>query len=75
VLSVVSAGLSYILALPGNFAFQTRLQTKIVWDTVAFVINGLIFILIGLQMPGIISGFKDYGFTQMLGVWHLRSSW
>lgn len=66
VLSVVSAGLFISWHSREIFAFQTRLQTKVVWDTVAFVINGLIFMLIGLQMPGIISGFKDYGITKML---------
>ncbi|MEO5890330.1 MAG: Na+/H+ antiporter [Ferruginibacter sp.] len=67
VLAVVSAGFYISWNSREIFSFQTRLQTKVVWDTVIFVLNGLVFILIGLQMPGIITGFKEYGFLQMLG--------
>ncbi|HVU84279.1 MAG TPA: cation:proton antiporter, partial [Puia sp.] len=37
-----------------------RLQAYGVWSTVTFVLNGLIFILIGLQLPLIINGLKYY---------------
>ncbi len=67
VLAVVSAGFYISWNSREMFSFRTRLQTKVVWDTVIFVLNGLVFILIGLQMPGIISGFKDDGFFSVLG--------
>ncbi|MEJ7588619.1 MAG: Na+/H+ antiporter [Ferruginibacter sp.] len=67
VLAVVTAGFFISWNSREIFSFQTRLQTKVVWDTVVFVINGLVFILIGLQMPAIITGFKEYSFIQMLG--------
>ncbi|MEO6731875.1 MAG: Na+/H+ antiporter [Ferruginibacter sp.] len=66
VLAVVSAGFFISWHSREIFSFQTRLQTKIVWDTVIFVINGLVFILIGLQMPAVITEFKEFGFIKML---------
>lgn len=67
VLAVVTAAFYINWNAREIFTFQTRLQTNIVWDTVIFVLNGLVFILIGLQMPGIITSFQDYGFAKMAG--------
>ncbi len=67
VLAVVTAGFFISWNAREIFTFRTRIRTRIVWDTVIFVFNGLIFILIGLQMPGIISRFKEHGFIQMFG--------
>jgi len=67
VLAVVTAGFFISWNAREIFTFRTRIRTRIVWDTVIFVFNGLIFILIGLQMPGIISRFKEQGFFQMFG--------
>lgn len=33
---------------------DTRMQGRAVWDTLVFLLNGLVFVLIGLQMPGIV---------------------
>lgn len=37
----------------------TRTQAYAVWATVAFVLNGLVFILIGLQMPTVVNGLEE----------------
>jgi Na+/H+ antiporter len=55
VMAVVSGGLflsyrSHLIFATGN----ARLQTINVWATVGFVLNGLVFILIGLELPVII---------------------
>lgn len=39
---------------------DSRMQAYSVWATVAFVLNGLVFILIGLELPEIIDGLGDY---------------
>lgn len=54
VLAVVTAGLYLGWRLPEITDFQTRLQSKPVWDTVEFVLNGFVFILIGLQLPDVL---------------------
>ena len=58
VLAVVTTGLwiggARLLISPA-----TRLQTFAVWDVVNFLLNGWIFILIGLQLRGIMQGLSD----------------
>jgi CPA1 family monovalent cation:H+ antiporter len=51
VLSVVAAGLVRGWRAPEMFSAESRVQAYAVWDTIIFVINGLVFILIGLQLP------------------------
>lgn len=54
VLAVVTAGLYLGWRLPEITDFQTRLDSRPVWDTVEFLLNGLVFILIGLQLPTVL---------------------
>ncbi len=51
VLAVVTAGLFLSPRSSEVFSNRTRLQANAVWDTVIFLLNGVIFILIGLQLP------------------------
>jgi len=51
VLSVVSAGLFLSWRAGDIFNYQTRIQAINVWETLIFILNGVVFILIGLQMP------------------------
>jgi Na+/H+ antiporter len=51
VLSVVAAGLFLSPRSSQVFSNRTRLQAAAVWDTMIFILNGVIFILIGLQLP------------------------
>jgi monovalent cation/hydrogen antiporter len=51
VLALVSAGLFLSQKSSEIFNQQTRLQAYGTWDTVIFILNGIIFILIGLQLP------------------------
>ncbi len=60
VLAVVSGGLFLSSRSKEILNHKARLQSAGVWHTVAFILNGLIFILIGLQLPSIISGLKYY---------------
>jgi CPA1 family monovalent cation:H+ antiporter len=59
VLAAVAAGLylgwAWPRVLTGELASETRLQGRAVWDTFVFVLNGLVFVLIGLQLPTILS--------------------
>lgn len=53
VLSVVTCGLYMSWNSSEVFSQQGRIQANGTWNTVIFVLNGIIFILIGLQLPGI----------------------
>jgi Na+/H+ antiporter len=60
VLAVVSGGL-FLSSRSSNFLnYHTRLQTREVWATVGFLLNGFVFILIGLELPVIIAGLEGY---------------
>ncbi len=51
VLAVVTAGLYLGWRTPELLSFRTRLQGAPVWAMVEFLLNGFVFILIGLQLP------------------------
>jgi CPA1 family monovalent cation:H+ antiporter len=44
---------------------QTRLDGEASWSTVLFIINGLVFTLLGLQMPIVVSGLEGYSWPQL----------
>ncbi|MGF7183291.1 NhaP-type Na+/H+ or K+/H+ antiporter [Tunturiibacter psychrotolerans] len=40
---------------PEYMSPQVRLQATAVWDALTFVLNGIVFVLIGLQLPYVMS--------------------
>ncbi|HVV73786.1 MAG TPA: Na+/H+ antiporter [Verrucomicrobiae bacterium] len=56
VLAVVTAGLFLGWRSPLIHKAQMRLQAIPVWETIQFLLNGLVFLLIGLELPTIIRG-------------------
>lgn len=60
VLATVATGLFLSARTAELFSYQSRLQTNSVWEIVDFLLNGLVFILIGLQLPMIVSDLNGY---------------
>ena len=60
VLSVVSAGLFLSWRSAEIFNYETRIQAYGVWATLIFILNGVVFILIGLQMPLVMKDLDGY---------------
>ena len=58
VLAVVAAGLYVGWRAPEIINSRTRFQVYPVWEMVVFLLNGLIFILIGLQLPQILENLS-----------------
>ncbi|MFT4153497.1 Na+/H+ antiporter [Parafilimonas sp.] len=58
VLAVVSGGLFLSFRSKDFLNYHTRIQTKEVWETVDFLLNGFVFILIGLELPVIMEGMR-----------------
>ncbi len=54
VLAVVSAGMYLGIRAPQILTFKTRLQAGPVWEMLEFLLNGFVFILIGLQLPQVL---------------------
>ncbi|WP_370576739.1 hypothetical protein [Pedobacter sp. N36a] len=44
----------------------SRIQAISVWATLAYVLNGLVFILIGLELPVIMKNLENYSITQAI---------
>jgi Na+/H+ antiporter len=66
VLSVVATGLYLGRRAPVLMEPQTRLSGRAVWETLVFVLTGLVFILIGLQLPGVLSHLGAWSPTTLL---------
>src|SRR5262245_6092605 len=65
VISTVVAGLYYGRKIPIVTSAQTHLEAEASWGTILFIINGLVFTLIGLQMPIVMSELGGYSWTQL----------
>lgn len=59
VLAVVSGGLFMSSKSFTVFSHLSRLQGNNVWATVGFVLNGIVFMLIGLGLPVVVQGLGD----------------
>jgi monovalent cation/hydrogen antiporter len=74
VLAVVTAGLYLGWSSPRIMGSDARVRGRAVWDMAVFILNGLVFILIGLQLSTIVGGFSagsllsDLGFGLMISV-------
>ena len=66
VLAVVSGGLFLSARRHQFLSNRSRLQGVNVWEAVAFVLNGFVFILIGLEFPVIIKHLGPGGFAVAL---------
>ncbi|WP_129778045.1 Na+/H+ antiporter [Peristeroidobacter soli] len=57
ILAAVAAGIMMSYAeLTGRALATTRMRRTGVWDTIQFAVNGVIFVLLGEQMPKLIEG-------------------
>ncbi len=60
VLAVVVAGLIIGHDTPRMATGASRLQTSAVWRLVDFLLEGLVFLLIGQQLPAVVDKLSDY---------------
>lgn len=67
VMAVVAAGLFISFKSPEAFSFQTRMQASYFWETIEFLLNGFVFILIGMQLPVIMANIEKDSLTHALG--------
>jgi CPA1 family monovalent cation:H+ antiporter len=72
ILAAVSAGItmSYV-ELSGRALATTRVQRAAVWDVVQFALNGIVFVLLGEQLPAILHGAA----TTVEESGHLNALW
>jgi len=66
VLSVVSGGLFLSFRSGNLFTYESRINIGGFWETLIFLLNGFVFILIGLQLPVIIKGLGNYSIGEAI---------
>lgn len=58
--------------LSGRRMAATRMQRTAVWDTVQLALNGIIFVLLGEQLPAMLSRLPEVAASSEIGsAWHL----
>src|ERR1019366_2275274 len=67
VLAALSAGLYLSRQSSRFFSANTRLQANAVWNVLTFLLNGLLFLLIGLQWRTILESIASKSFGSVLG--------
>ena len=60
VLAVVAAGLLRARYSPEIVSAETRILARSMWNILVFMLNSLVFILIGLQLSGVVSRLEGY---------------
>ncbi len=67
VLAVVSGGLLLSRKRETMLNYRSRIEAVNVWTSIVFVLNGLIFLLIGLQLPSITKQLGDISIGRAIG--------
>ena len=67
VIAVVVCGLFVSGRSSTSFSAGVRLQLFAVWDAIEFLLNGLVFVLIGLQLPYVLDGIQGRSRLGLLG--------
>src|SRR5437867_1124527 len=65
ILAVVIAGIYYGWRAPRILSGRMRLQALPVWEMVTFILNGILFMLIGLQLPQVIDALASGTVTRV----------
>lgn len=52
------------------FGAESRVRGKYVWDSLVFMLNGMTFILVGLELPDILDGIRAEGVSLMKATWY-----
>ncbi len=66
VLAVVAGGLLLSSKRHIVLTYQGRVQGTNVWSTIGFILNGVVFLLIGLQLPYIVHEVEEVSLTQAI---------
>ncbi len=67
VLATVTAGIYMGIRGPKILPARTRLQGYFVWDILDFIINAILFVLIGLQLRAVVDGLSGYSASTLGG--------
>jgi CPA1 family monovalent cation:H+ antiporter len=66
ILATVACGLYLGHQRSKSLSLPARLESAAIWSTLDFILNGLVFILIGLQLPHILAGIRNMRLSSLL---------
>ena len=66
VLAVVTCGLYLSRKSAQFFSPGVRIEARAVWNALTFVLNGIVFVLIGVQLPVILGGIGNYSLPALI---------
>ena len=67
VLATVTAGIYMGIRGPRILPARTRLQGGFVWDILDFLVNAILFVLIGLQLRAVVDELSGYSASTLVG--------
>ena len=67
ILATVTAGIYMGIRAPRILPARARLQGYFVWDIVDFIINAILFVLIGLQLRAVVDALSGYPASTLAG--------
>lgn len=68
ILAVVATGLYLGYWAPRTISPTTRLQANAMWDMIVFLLEGLVFVLVGFELPRALNAISGYQ-TTSLALW------
>jgi CPA1 family monovalent cation:H+ antiporter len=68
VMATLACGLYLGRRSSGFFSLHARIESRAVWKTLDFILNGVVFLLLGLQLPSILADIRGMGLGGL--IWH-----
>lgn len=65
VLAAVACGLYVGRKRSVLFSARARVESRSFWSTFTFLLNGIVFLLLGLQLPTVLAGIRDIAPTEL----------
>jgi monovalent cation/hydrogen antiporter len=66
IFAVLACGLYLSRKSTHMFSPNVRLQAYGFWNSLTFALNGLVFVLIGLQLPFVLAGIQEYSLRRLV---------
>jgi monovalent cation/hydrogen antiporter len=66
VLATIACGIYLGRRSSGFFSLHARIESSAVWKTLDFILNGVVFLVLGLQLPSILSGIQAHSLKALI---------
>ncbi len=66
VMATLACGLYLGRRSSGFFSLHARIESSAVWNTLDFMLNGIVFLVLGLQLPSILSAIQGFSLRALV---------